>query len=75
MHSTELVFARNMNIYQIKAKNTLFFNNKITPNLILARRAWFWHVASFWSLNTADQSKHKKICHYLERMKTEIYNV
>ena len=30
---------------QMKAKDTLLFNNKITQNLILARRAWFWHIA------------------------------
>ena len=30
----------------MKAKDTLFINSTITLNLILARRAWFWHVAS-----------------------------
>ena len=30
----------------MKAKDTLLLNNIITQNPILARRAWFWHVAS-----------------------------
>ena len=30
----------------MKAKDTLFLNNTLTQNLILARRAWFWHVTS-----------------------------
>ena len=33
------------NIYQMKDKDT-FLNNTITQNPILAKRAWFWHVAS-----------------------------
>ena len=30
----------------MKAKDTLLLNNTITQNPNLARRAWFWHVAS-----------------------------
>ena len=30
----------------MKAKDTLLLNNTITQNPILARRAWFWRVAS-----------------------------
>ena len=30
----------------MKAKDTLLLNNTITHNPNLARRAWFWHVAS-----------------------------
>ena len=29
----------------MKAKETLLLNNTITPNPILARRGWFWHLA------------------------------
>ena len=46
-HSFGSVWHRNMNnIYQVKAKDTLLLNNTITQIPILARRAWFWHVAS-----------------------------
>ena len=30
----------------MKAKDTILFNNRITQNHILARRAWFWNIAS-----------------------------
>ena len=30
----------------MKAKDTLLLNKTTTQNPILARRAWFWHVAS-----------------------------
>ena len=30
----------------MKAKDILLLNNTITQNHLLARRAWFWHVAS-----------------------------
>ena len=30
----------------MKAKDILLLNNTITQNPILARRAWFWRVAS-----------------------------
>ena len=30
----------------MKANDTLSLNNTITQNPNLARRAWFWHVAS-----------------------------
>ena len=30
----------------MKAKDILLLNNTITQNPILARTAWFWHVAS-----------------------------
>ena len=28
----------------MKAKDTLLFNNIITQNPMLAKKAWFWHV-------------------------------
>ena len=30
----------------MKAKDTILLNKTTTQNPILARRAWFWHVAS-----------------------------
>ena len=30
----------------MKVNDTLFLKNTINQNPILARRAWFWHVAS-----------------------------
>ena len=30
----------------MKVKDTPLLNNTITQNPILAKRAWFWHVAS-----------------------------
>ena len=33
----------------MKAKDTLLLNNIITQNHILARRAWFWRVASHFT--------------------------
>ena len=30
----------------MKDKDTLLFNNIITRNLVLTKRAWSWHVAS-----------------------------
>ena len=30
----------------MKARDTILFNNLLTQNFILARRAWFWYVAS-----------------------------
>ena len=35
----------------MKAKDTLLLNNTITQNPILARRAWFWHVASHFLIH------------------------
>ena len=32
----------------MKAKDTFLLNNTITQNPILARRAWFYHVASLY---------------------------
>ena len=33
-------------MYQMKAKDPLLFDNIITQYPVLARRAWFWFVAS-----------------------------
>ena len=30
---------------KMKDKDTLLFNNVISQNTILGKRAWFWHVA------------------------------
>ena len=42
----------------MKAKDTLLFNKTTTQNPILARRAWFWHVAShIWLMELASISE------------------
>ena len=47
----------------MKAKDTLLLNNTITQNPILARRAWFWSVASQMTLESLlNQFKSENSC-------------
>ena len=45
-HSFEWCSLKMCRVYQMKAKDTLLFNNIITQHSVLAKRAWFWHVTS-----------------------------
>ena len=53
----------------MKAKYTLLLNITITQNPLLARRAWFWHVASHIKSEIVDMSNR------IRRNKIVLHNV